>query len=160
MFKSHFILINPSRSKEFYNLVRPTGGGIKLPLPPAYRLLWYTGASFQLFLGGGQICLNFSMPPDYWKIGKKQHFICSNLTLFIVPFFLFSLFFLFFLFPWGGGGRRPPSPPKWRLWWYIGRKFQRLSPCFQGLEILASHSILCDASGSQKSKMAARKQEY
>ena len=29
---------------------------------------------------------------------KKQHFICSNLTLFIVPFFLFSLFSLFFLF--------------------------------------------------------------
>ena len=52
------------------------------------------------------------MPPDYWKIGKKRHFICSNLTLFIVSFFLFfSFFFLFFFFLGGGGGRRPPSPP-------------------------------------------------
>ena len=33
------------------------------------------------------------MPPNYWKIGKKQHFICSNLTLFIVPFFVFYLSF-------------------------------------------------------------------
>ena len=61
------------------------------------------------------------MPPDYWKI-EKQHFICSNLTLFIVPFFFFFsfflfsfsffffyfLFFLFFLFPWEGDG--PPAP--------------------------------------------------
>ena len=61
------------------------------------------------------------MPPDYWKIGKKQHFICSNLTLCIVPFFLFSLFvlfyslfffFSFFLSPWGRGRRRPPAPPQ------------------------------------------------
>ena len=56
------------------------------------------------------------------KNWKKQHFICSNLTLFIVPFFLFSLFFsfflfflffylfFFFLFPGGGGdGPQPPS---------------------------------------------------
>ena len=76
-------------------------------------LVFWTGASFQLFLGG-QIFLNFSMPPDYWKIGKK-HFICSNSTLFIVSFFfLFILSFLIFLFiifvyPWG---RRPPSPPQ------------------------------------------------
>ena len=46
----------------------------------------------------------------------------SNLTLFIVPFFLFSSFFLFFFFFFfsffflfffflGGGGRRPPQPP-------------------------------------------------
>ena len=82
------------------------------------------GASFQLFLGD-QIFLNFSMPPDYWKIGKKQHFICSNLTLFIVPFFSlfflfsfsfssFSFFFLFFIF-FLGGPRPPSPPPKWRL---------------------------------------------
>ena len=32
------------------------------------------------------------------KNWKKQHFICINLTLFIVPFFLFTLFFSFFLF--------------------------------------------------------------
>ena len=58
------------------------------------------------------------------KNWKKQHLICSNLTLFIVPFFLsfiffFFLFFLFFfsfflffffLFPWGG--RRPFQPPQ------------------------------------------------
>ena len=96
-----------------------------------YGIFWFSGsdsgsgASFQLFLGGPNF---FPMPPDYWKIGKKQHFVCSNLTLFIVPFFLFSLFFFFlslfsffsffffffflffsfFLFPWG----RWPSAPK------------------------------------------------
>ena len=79
------------------------------------------GRHFNFFLGD-QNFFYFSMPPDYWKIGKKQHFICSNLTLFIVPFFLsfffffffslfsflfFSFLFFFFLFPWG---RRPPSP--------------------------------------------------
>ena len=72
-----------------------------------------SGASFQLFLGA--IFLNFSMPPDYWKTGKKHHFICSNLTLFIVPFFLSFFFFVFsffysFFFFLGGGGRRPPDP--------------------------------------------------
>ena len=50
------------------------------------------------------------------KNWKKQHFICSNLTLFIVPFFLvslffsflslFSVFFHFFLFLGGDG---PPQ---------------------------------------------------
>ena len=85
-------------------------------------------ASFQIFLGRAKFFLNFSMPPDYWKIGKKQHFICSDLTLFIAPFFLslffssffplffffssFSFFFSFFFFPWGGGGDGPPSPPQ------------------------------------------------
>ena len=86
------------------------------------------GVISTFFLGGPKIFLNFSMPPDYWKNWKKQHFICSNLTLFIVPFnlsFFFSPFFLFF-FPFlsffffsffsfffflGGGGRRPPQPP-------------------------------------------------
>ena len=73
------------------------------------------------FSWGGQIFLYFSMPLDYWKIGKKQHFICSNLTLFIVPFFLsfffllffsFFFFFFFFLFSFslGGGWWRPPQP--------------------------------------------------
>ena len=69
----------------------------------------------------------FSMPPDHWKIGKKQHFICSNLTLFIVPLFLFFsvfsfflfflfffLFFLFFSFSLGGGDG-PPAPLKWHI---------------------------------------------
>ena len=80
----------------------------------------YSGASFQLFLGR-PIFLFFNAT-GLLKSWKKQHFICRNLTLFIVPFFLFSLFslfslffcfsffFSFFLFPWGGGGgRRPPS---------------------------------------------------
>ena len=54
----------------------------------------------------------------------------TNLTSFIVPFFLFlffSLFFLFFFFSFffsfffflgggGGGATAPPAPPKWRLW--------------------------------------------
>jgi len=53
------------------------------------------------------------MPPDYWKIGKKQHFICSNLTLFIAPFFFLSFFLLFFFlfFLFGGDD---PSPLKRR----------------------------------------------
>ena len=52
------------------------------------------GRHFNFFLGPNF----FLIPPDYWKIGKKQHFICSNLT-FIVPFFLISLsLFLFFSF--------------------------------------------------------------
>ena len=79
---------------------------------------------FNFFLGG-QIFFYFSMLPDYRKIGKKQHFICSNLTLLIVPFFLslfFSSFFLFFsffllflsffLFFFFLGGDGPPSPPQ------------------------------------------------
>ena len=61
------------------------------------------------------------------KNWKKQHFICSYLTLFIVPFFLFSLFFsflslfsfflsfflffFFFFFLGGGGGATAPQPP-------------------------------------------------
>ena len=61
------------------------------------------------------------MPPDYWKIVKKQHFTCSNLTLFIVPFFLFLFFlffslfsFFFFFFSFSLGATAPSSPPKWR----------------------------------------------
>ena len=76
---------------------------------------------FNFFLRG-KFFLYFSMPLDYWKIGRKQHFICSNLTLSIVPFFLFfsffSLFFLFFLFFLSFflfffflGGDALPAPP-------------------------------------------------
>ena len=80
------------------------------------------GRYFNFFLGG-KFFFKFSMPPDYWKIGKKQHFICSSLTLFIVPFFLsffflcflsfffFLSFFLFFFFLGGGGCDGPPAPP-------------------------------------------------
>ena len=58
------------------------------------------------------------------KLEKKHHYICSNLTLFIVPFFLsfsslfyflsfLSFLFSFFLFSFlWGGGRRPPQPPQ------------------------------------------------
>ena len=80
------------------------------------------GASFQLFLGGPTFFLFFNAT-GLLKNWKKQHFICSNLTLFIVPFFLFSLFFsflslfsffsfffLFFLFFFFLGGRRPQPP--------------------------------------------------
>ena len=79
--------------------------------------------------GEGQFFFIFFNSTGQLKIWKKQHFICSNLTLFIVPFFLsfffslffsffslfsfFSFFFLFFFFlGGGGGGRRPPSPPQ------------------------------------------------
>ena len=88
---------------------------------------WFvTGASFQLFLGGGRKFFLFFNATGLLKNWKKQHFICSNLTLFIVPFFLFSLFLSFlslfsfflsffsffsFFFILGGGGRRPPQPP-------------------------------------------------
>ena len=91
----------------------------RVKLWPVYYNLFHCSRSvISTFSWGRQKKLNFSIPPDYWKIGKKQHFICSNLTLFIVPFFLaffFSLFylfflfclsfFLFFLFPW----RQPPQ---------------------------------------------------
>ena len=85
------------------------------------------GASFQLFLGGGAKIFFFNATyTGLLKNWKKQHFIGSNLVLFIVPFFLsfffsffslfsfFSFFFSFFSFPWGGDG--PPAPLKWRPW--------------------------------------------
>ena len=70
--------------------------------------------------GGGPKFFIFFNAIGLLKNWKKQHFICSNLTLFIVPFFLFSLFFSFFLFsfflsffsfflfPWGATA--PPAP--------------------------------------------------
>ena len=72
------------------------------------------GASFQLFWGA--IFLYFSMPQDYWKIGRKQHFIFVNLTLFIVPFFLFFIFSFFFF----SLGRPPiPSPSNDAPGWWL-----------------------------------------
>ena len=66
---------------------------------------------FNFFLGAK--FSNFSMPPGYWQIWKKQHFICSNLMLFIVPFCLFSLFFSFFSFFFVFlGAWRHPNPPQ------------------------------------------------
>ena len=70
----------------------------------------------------GQNFFKFFNATGLLKNWKKQHFICSNLTLFIVPFFLFSSFFSFFSlfsfffsfscfhFPWGVDG--PPAPLK------------------------------------------------
>ena len=77
------------------------------------------GRLFNFFLAWGEFYFYFSMPPDYWKIGKKQHFICSNLTLFIVLFFLFFSFFSLFSFSFFFSfslGATAPSPLKWRLW--------------------------------------------
>ena len=124
------IICFKSEISWFITSLMSIGGGFgflrRIEEPATWRTwTWLTGlealpsgASFQLFLGGA---IFFSIPPDHWKIGKKQHFICSNLTLFIFPFFLsffslffffffFSFFFLFFLFPWGGGdGPQPPQ---------------------------------------------------
>ena len=75
----------------------------------------YQGRHFNFF-PGCQHFFNFFNATELLKNWKKQHFIFSNLTLFIVPFFLFSLFFsvfsffFFFLFLWGG---RPPAPSKY-----------------------------------------------
>ena len=67
--------------------------------------LYTQGRHFNFFLGG-QFFLLFFNAIGLLKNWKKQHFICSDLTLFIVPFFLsffsfFSLFsfFLFFFLP-------------------------------------------------------------
>ena len=82
------------------------------------------GRHFNFFLGGPNF-FKFFNATGLLKNWKKQHFICSNLTFFIVPFFLFSFFsfslfsffFLSFFFSFslggggGGGGRRPPQPP-------------------------------------------------
>ena len=88
------------------------------------------GGHFNFFLGGRQFFFIFQCHRTIEKL-EKQHFICSNLTLFIVPFFLsfFLLFFFFsfffFLFSFffflggggvGGGGRWPPAPFKWHPW--------------------------------------------
>ena len=78
------------------------------------------GRHFNFFLGGANF-FSFFNATGLLKNWRKQHFIFSNLTLFIVPFFLsfffslFSLFFLFFFlfsfFFFLGGGGAPSSPP-------------------------------------------------
>ena len=65
-------------------------------------------------------CIKSSVSIGYTsclEIGKKQHFICSNLTVihssllsFFFLFFLFFLSFLSFFFFLGGGGGMTPSP--------------------------------------------------
>ena len=68
--------------------------------------------------GGGKFFLFFNAT-GLLKNWKKQHFICSNLTLFIVPFFLsfffslfFLFFFLFFFFSFSWRGVTAPQPPQ------------------------------------------------
>ena len=120
----------------------------------AYYL--YSGASFQLFLGGGggQIFFLFFNSTGLFKNLKKQHFICSNLTLFIVPFFLsffflffsfFSLFFLFFLsffsfffFFLGGNGPPAPLPNDASVYIIIPEALFSVQPC----RPVICHSVL------------------
>ena len=114
----------PSRFWDIASTARPWPSPICticLQLKSIVSFLWIRiekpGASFQLFLGGQNFFLFFNVT-GLLKNWKKQHFICSNLTLFIVPFFLFSLFFLFFVSFFFFSfflGATPPSPPKWRL---------------------------------------------
>ena len=85
---------------------------------PGNLTFWEQERHFNFFLGG-QNFVKFFNATGLLKNWKKQHFICSNLTLFIVPFFLFFLFFslfsffsFFFSFSLGGGGDGPPSPPQ------------------------------------------------
>ena len=101
------------------------------------------------FSWGGQIFLLFFNATGQLKIWKKQHFICSNLTLFIVPFFLsffflsffffFLFFFLFFFFSFSlgeGGGDDPPgpSPLKWRPCYYSDLRGQKENVTFERYE--------------------------
>ena len=75
------------------------------------------GCHFNFFLGGRNF-FKFFNATGLLKNWKKQHFICSNMMLFIVPFFLFSLFFSFFFssffffffsFSLGAMAPQPPS---------------------------------------------------
>ena len=107
---------------------------------------WDAGASFQLFLGGPKIILFFNAT-ELLKNWKKQHFICSNLTLFIVPFFIsffFSSFFLFFLFFLSFffflGGDGPPAPLKWRPWWDVTVVDTFAASYLQNTSVLAGRS--------------------
>ena len=55
------------------------------------------GRHFNFFLGG-QNFFKFFNATALLKNWKKQHFICNNLTLFLVPCSCFLLFFSFFFF--------------------------------------------------------------
>ena len=113
-------------------------------------IVWLTaGASFQLFLGGAKFFFIFNAT-GLLKNWKKQHFICSNLTSFIVPFFLFlffsffslfSFFFLFFFFSFSLGATAP-QPPKWRLWLTARRGNQFIRITYVRVEkVLCTHHI-------------------
>ena len=70
-------------------------------------------------------CLNAIRSNE--KCLKKQHLICSNFTLFIVPFHfqyvcIFFCYFFFsnvFQFPISLAWRQPHVPLKWRPWWWV-----------------------------------------
>ena len=124
-----------SRSRS---VAQPRGGGAggaQAPWPNNGA-----GAFFQLFLGGPNFFLFFNATGLLLKNWKKQHLICSNLTLFIVPFFLFFSFFsfsfsffffsfflfFFFLGERGGGPLAPPqmTPLQWRSYnFYRSKEF-------------------------------------
>ena len=84
-------------------------------LVPWFQHWFLPGGVISTFSWGGKFFFNFQCHRNIEKL-EKQHFICSNLTLFIVPFFLFSLFSLFFsflfffLFFHFLGGDGPPAP--------------------------------------------------
>ena len=77
------------------------------------------GRHFNVFLGGTNFFFILLCYTGLLKNWRKQHFICSNLTSFIVPFFLspffsrFSFFLSFFLIYFFLGGNGPPAPPPW-----------------------------------------------
>ena len=113
-----------------------------------FYIYLYSGASFQLFLGGA----NFFFFNATWllKNWKKQHFICSNLTLFMVPFFLFPLFFSFFssffffsfFFSFFSFSLGATALLKWRLWLY--------SLCGFNIPDIKPSNILLDHTGAIK----------
>ena len=102
-----------------YHRILHTPNKLTLEIPRSFVCLRdsfrgiLAGASFQLFLEKSQKKIKFFNATGLLKNWKKQHFIlCSNLTLFIVPFFV-SFFFLFFpLFFFFSGGSETPSPPQ------------------------------------------------
>ena len=96
---------------------------------------------FNFFLGGGQNFVIFFNATWLLKNWKKQHFICSNLTFFIVPFFLFSLFSLF---PYGVRGDIPQFPQMTPLMGWNSLAAEHLQ---QILFCLFSDGICCKHNG-------------
>ena len=92
------------------------------------------GRYFNFFLGGQNFFkfFNATGPLKNWK---KQHLICSTLTLFIVPFFLsfFSSFFSFFFFFLGGDGLSAPSNDAPASVWASPSFLQPFAPSFRAL---------------------------
>ena len=85
------------------------------PVYLAQILLRYQGRHFTFSWGGRQIFFIFQCHRTTEKF-EKQHFICSNFTLFIVPFlsffscFSFFFFSYFFLFSFSLRGDTPQPP--------------------------------------------------